>query len=171
MDILFYQEVNGEIERKINKNWKVKAAYYNQKYNKHVVEDGIVDENNMVLANIMVGDITWNITSDKSLRFELQGLFTNKKEKYNEDMGDWIGGLIEFNVAPKWFLSVGDEWNYNNSSDNNLHYYNFAAGYTEGASRITLRYGRQREGLLCVGGVCRYVPQSTGLMLSITSSF
>ncbi|MDR2972716.1 MAG: DUF6029 family protein, partial [Bacteroidales bacterium] len=23
----------------------------------------------------------------------------------------------------------------------------------------------------CVGGVCRYVPQSTGLTLSITSSF
>ena len=170
-DVLFYQEINGEIERKIDKNWKVKAAYYNQKYNKHVVEDGIVDENNMVLANIVVGDVTWNITSDKSLRLELQGLFTSKKEEYNEDMGDWAGVLLEFNVAPKWFVSVGDEWNYNNPSDKNLHYYNVAAGYTQGATRIALRYGRQREGLLCVGGVCRYVPQSTGLTLSITSSF
>ena len=170
-NVLFYQEINGEVERKINRSLKVKAAYYNQKYNKHVVEDGIIDENNMVLANIVVGDVTWNITSDKSLRFEVQGLFTSKKEKYSEDMGDWIGGLIEFNVAPKWFVSIGDEWNYNNPSDNNLHYYNFAAGYTQGTSRISLRYGRQREGLLCVGGVCRYVPQSTGLTLSITSSF
>jgi hypothetical protein len=82
-----------------------------------------------------------------------------------------MGGLLEFNVAPKWFVSVGDEWNYNNPADNNLHYYNVAAGYTEGATRIALRYGRQREGLLCVGGICRYVPQSTGLTLSITTSF
>jgi hypothetical protein len=170
-DVLFYQDINGEIERKIDKNWKVKAAYYNQKYNKNVVEDGIVDEENMVLANIVVGDVTWNITSDKSLRLELQGLFTGKKEKYNEDKGDWAGALLEFNVAPKWFVSVGDEWNYNNPADDNLHYYNVAAGYTQGATRIALRYGRQREGLLCVGGVCRYVPQSTGLTLSITSSF
>ncbi|MCL2041384.1 MAG: DUF6029 family protein, partial [Bacteroidales bacterium] len=170
-DILFYQEINGEIERKLNRSLKVKVAYYNQKYNKHVVEKGILDEDYMVLSNIAVGDVTWNITSDKSLRFEVQGLFTSKKEKYSEDMGDWVGGLIEFNVAPKWFVSVGDEWNYNNPSGNNLHYYNFAAGYTEGASRISLRYGRQREGLLCVGGVCRQVPQSTGLTLSITTSF
>jgi len=57
------------------------------------------------------------------------------------------------------------------SCQRHLHYYNVAAGYTQGATRIALRYGRQREGLLCVGGVCRYVPQSTGLTLSITSSF
>ena len=170
-DVLFYQEINGEIERKINQKWKVKASYHNQKYNKNVVEEGFLNEENMVLANIVVGDVTWNITPDKSLRLELQGLFTSKKEKYNEDKGDWAGGLLEFNVAPKWFVSVGDEWNYNNPSDNNLHYYNFAAGYTQGTTRIALRYGRQREGLLCVGGVCRYVPQSTGLTLSITTSF
>jgi hypothetical protein len=34
-----------------------------------------------------------------------------------------------------------------------------------------LAYGRQREGLLCVGGVCRQVPAASGFMLTITSSF
>ena len=39
------------------------------------------------------------------------------------------------------------------------------------ATRIALSYGRQREGLLCVGGVCRYVPAATGASISISTSF
>jgi hypothetical protein len=168
---LFFQEFNAEIERKLSKNWKIKASYYNQKYNKQVIEDSKINDNEIVLANIVVGDITWNITAEKSLRLELQGLFTSEKKDYYPYKGDWVAALLEFNVAPKWFVSVGDECNYNNPASDNLHYYNIAFGYTHGTSRITLRYGRQRDGLLCVGGVCRYVPQSTGLSLSITSSF
>lgn len=170
-DLTYYQEINAEFERKLSKNWKLKLAYYNQKYNKHVIEDDLFDDKGTVLANIAVADVTWNITPTYSLRLELQGLFTSEKKGYHADKGDWAAALLEFNVAPKWFVSIGDEWNYNNPGDDNLHYYNFAVGYTEGAHRISLRYGRQREGLLCVGGVCRYVPQSTGLTLSLTSSF
>ncbi|HML86108.1 MAG TPA: DUF6029 family protein [Bacteroidales bacterium] len=34
-----------------------------------------------------------------------------------------------------------------------------------------MSYGRQREGLLCVGGVCRQVPAATGFTLTLTTSF
>jgi len=34
-----------------------------------------------------------------------------------------------------------------------------------------LMYGKQREGIFCVGGVCRNVPASNGVTLTITSSF
>jgi hypothetical protein len=170
--LTYFQEINFELERKLSSSWKLKLAYYNQKYNKHVIEDDKLDNEGIVLANIAVADVTWNITSNYSLRLELQGLFTSKKDKFIEDKGDWVAALLEFNVAPKWFVSVGNEWNYGNpGEDDRLSYYNFAVGYTEGANRISLRYGRQREGLLCVGGVCRPVPQSTGLTLSLTSSF
>ena len=65
-----------------------------------------------------------------------------------------------------------DEYNYGNPvSDKQIHYYNLSMGYSQGTNRISVRYGRQREGLLCVGGVCRYVPASTGLTITLTSSF
>lgn len=172
-DLTFYQDINVQLERKLTKNWKLKLSYYNQNYNQHVVEDNIYDNEHVVLANIGVADVTYNITTNTSLRLELQGLWTSGKDKYVRDDGDWLSGLLELNIAPKWFVSVGDEWNYKTYNDEKdpLHYFNVAFGYTQGSNRISLRYGRQRDGLLCVGGVCRYVPQSTGLTLSILSSF
>jgi len=165
-DILFYQDFNVMIERKLNDKWSSKAAFYRQTYNKHVIEDNLYDENSMVYANIGILDLTYRITRRNSLRLELQGLWSEK------DKGDWAAIAVEYNVSPKWYFSVQDEFNYGNpDSDKQLHYYNVAFGYNQKANRIALRYGRQREGLLCVGGVCRYVPASTGLTLTITSSF
>jgi len=80
--------------------------------------------------------------------------------------------LLEYTIAPRWFFSVGNQYNYGNPvQDKRLHYYNASMGYTHHSSRIALTLGRQREGIVCVGGICRYVPASSGLMLSITSSF
>jgi hypothetical protein len=111
-------------------------------------------------------DVTYKFDSRNSLRAELQGLFTK------EDDGDWLALMLEYNVSPTWFFSIQDEFNYGNPvDDKQVHYYNVSFGYTQKSNRFSLRYGRQREGLLCVGGVCRYVPASTGLTLTITSSF
>lgn len=172
-DLTFYQDINVQLERKLSKKFKLKLSYYNQNYNQHVVEDNIYDKNAVVLANIGIADLTFNITPVTSLRLEMQGLWTSGKEKYVRDDGDWLSALLELNIAPKWFVSIGDEWNYKTYKEDThpLHYFNAAFGYTQGSNRISLRYGRQRDGLLCVGGVCRYVPQSTGLTLSILSSF
>ncbi|MCT4623955.1 MAG: DUF6029 family protein, partial [Schleiferiaceae bacterium] len=40
-----------------------------------------------------------------------------------------------------------------------------------GPTRVQLGYGRQPSGIFCVGGVCRFVPASNGLQMSITSNF
>jgi len=165
-DLTYYQDINVMLERKLNSKVKAKLAYYNQTYNKNVIEDDIFDEKNMVHANIGVFDLTYKFDAKNSLRMELQGLFTK------DDKGDWAALLLEYNVSPTWFFSVQDEFNYGNpESDMQVHYYNLSFGYNQAANRISLRYGRQREGLLCVGGVCRYVPASTGLTLTLTSSF
>lgn len=165
-DLTYYQDINFMLEKKINSKIKLKAAYFNQTYNKHVIEDNIYDDHNMVDANIAVLDFTYKFDRRNSIRTELQGLWTK------EDDGDWAAILLEYNVSPTWFFSVQDEFNYGNPvSDLQVHYYNLSFGYTQKSNRFSLRYGRQREGLLCVGGVCRYVPASTGLTLTITSSF
>jgi hypothetical protein len=165
-DLPYYRDLNLLIERKFSPKVKAKFAYYNQTYNLHVIEDDIFDEENMVYANIAALDLTYKFTSKHSLRMETQGLWTK------EDDGDWAAMMFEYNVSPSWFFSVMDEWNYGNPvSDKQIHYYNVSCGYTQGTNRISVRYGRQREGLLCVGGVCRYVPASTGLTITLTSSF
>lgn len=165
-DLVYYRDLNLKLERKFSKKVKVKGAYYYQVYNLHVIEDDIFDGDEIVFANIAVLDFTYKFTGKHSLRAELQGLWTK------QDDGDWAALLLEYNISPTWFFSVMDEYNYGNpDSDMQVHYYNVSFGYTDKTNRISLRYGRQREGLLCVGGVCRYVPASTGLTLTITSSF
>ena len=36
---------------------------------------------------------------------------------------------------------------------------------------VQIGYGRQQQGIFCVGGVCRVVPPSNGLSLSLTTQF
>ena len=182
-DIPYYRDFSFKFERKINKKIKIKAAYYRQLYNLHVIEDDIFDKDFYVLANIGVIDFTYKFSRKHSLRAEVQGLWTKddgsdvfaiagKDLKIKKEDGDWVALLLEYNISPHWFFSVQDEYNYGNpANDMQVHYYNVSFGFTQKTNRISLRYGRQREGLLCVGGVCRYVPASTGLTLTITSSF
>ena len=80
--------------------------------------------------------------------------------------------LIEYSISPHWAFTVYDEYNYGNEeSDHRYHYYNASFAYTHNANRFSIGYVRQRAGLLCVGGVCRVVPASNGVGLSITSRF
>ena len=162
---LYYQDFNVEISKKFSKTWKGIFTYLNQAYNKDVVE-GHLNEYGIVYSNIGIADVTWKITKKHALRFELQGLWTK------QDKGNWVAGLLEYTIAPQWFFSVQDQWNYGNSEKSQqIHYYLISAGYTYNTSRISLSYGRQREGILCVGGVCRYVPAASGLTLTLSSSF
>ena len=43
--------------------------------------------------------------------------------------------------------------------------------YNKGINRYTINYGRQRGGLICYGGICRYVPESNGLSFGVITSF
>ncbi len=165
-DLPYYRDLNFLIERKFSSKVKAKLAYFNQTYNLHVIEENIFDDAVIVYTHIVVLDLTYKFTSKHSLKLEAQGLWTK------EDDGDWTAVSLEYNVSPAWYLSVMDEWNYGNpDNDKQIHYYNISFGYTQKSNRISLRYGRQREGLLCVGGVCRYVPASTGLTITLTSTF
>lgn len=162
---VYYQEGSIEITKKFGKKTKGIFSYYYQAYNKDVIE-GHYDEYGIVYSNIGVVDLTYNITRKHSIRGELQGLWTK------QDKGNWLAGLLEYTISPHWFFSVSDQWNFGNpEASQRLHYYNISATYIYQTTRVALSYGRQREGIVCVGGVCRYVPESSGLTLTITSSF
>ena len=101
-----------------------------------------------------------------SVRTEMQALFTK------QDKGDWAAGLIELTASPHWFFAVLDQYNYGNDiKDNRTHYFSINGGYKHDATSISFGFGKQRQGLFCVGGVCRVVPASYGYSISISTSF
>jgi hypothetical protein len=163
-DQVYFQDFNVEITHKFNQRWKAIFNYLNLVYNQDVIEGHPGWP--MVYSHIAIADVTYKISSNHSVRVELQNLMTRQDKK------DWGMALVEYTIAPQWFFSVMDQYNYGNSDvDQRLHYYLASLGLTKGSNRISIAYGRQREGILCVGGVCRAVPASNGFQLSITSTF
>lgn len=162
---IYFQDVNIEINKKINKSWKVNLMYANFVFNGKVIT-GVTDKTEVVYANIGVVDVTYKINSRNAIRTEIQTLTTK------QDKGNWATFLGEYTFSPHWFYSVLLQYNYGNPNpDKRLLYPIGNIGYTKEAHRISIGYGRQRAGIFCVGGVCRQVPASNGLSVSITSSF
>ena len=117
-------------------------------------------------ADVIVLETLYKVKSKHYLRNEFQLLSTQ------DDRGSMAMALIEYSIAPHWFFSVQDIYNYGNPDpDQKLHYPLASVVYTEGTSRFQLSYGRQQRGIFCVGGVCRVVPPSNGVSFSLTTSF
>lgn len=162
---LFFREFSMKISKKFTKDLKGVFIYLNQVYDKDIIE-GHHNEYGKIYSHIGVADITYKLSSLHSLRLEAQTLLTR------QDKGNWASMGLEYTIAPKYFISVADEYNYGNTDPGSrTHYFNVAAGYLLNTTRIAVAYGRQREGIVCVGGVCRQVPASSGLSIAITSSF
>lgn len=155
---------------------------------KYLVGLQIVDYNIAVLQlKPLVGDdrfvdtftpfaeITYKITRRKSVRMELQYLLTERSRKlfgsdkaeHLQDLGDWAYALIEYNVAPKYSISISDMY----AIDGEEHYYDLSASYTKGANRFSVGWAKQVEGIICTGGICRPESAFSGLKMSLMSSF
>jgi hypothetical protein len=89
----------------------------------------------------------------------------------DQHLQDWVAVVLELTHSPHWFFSVVNQYNYGNADGETLNFPVVSSGYIHGNSRISVSYGRQRAGVFCVGGVCRVVPASNGLTISLTSSF
>ena len=156
----FYIEVN----QKFGKKFKATVIYAYQEYNQGIlVAHGTPIT---IYSHIVVADLTYRLKGESSVRLELQNLTTR------QDKQDWAQALLEYTFNTHWFAAGFDQYNYGNDIvSQRFQYYGITAGYNKNANRITLSYGRQRAGIFCVGGICRQVPASNGITLSVTSSF
>ncbi len=160
----YFSDMNVEIQKKWSKKIRTLFTYANLTYNKDVIEGKI--NYGLIHSNVGVIDFSYKINSKHNIRSEVQGLFTK------QDQGNWGTVLVEYTFAPHWFFAVMDQYNYGNKDESlRLHYFITSCGYMKDTQRISLTYGRQRAGIFCVGGVCRNVPASNGLTLTITSTF
>lgn len=163
-DERFFQDFNVELTKKFSKKFKGMLTYAYLEYNMDVLQGK--SGKGLIESHVVVADMTYKLAKKHAIRTELQHMYNE------EDLGDWAVGLVEYTFSPHWYVALIDQYNYGNDNpDQRLHYYFVSAGYTNKANRIMLNYGRQREGIFCVGGVCRNVPASNGFSISITSSF
>lgn len=159
-----WSDVNFDVERQWNKSLKTIFLFSRQEWSS---DYGYSDD--LIGSNIFVLDVTYKFSKKYSLRGELQYLLADDYDGASTHYeGDWIAGLIEFNVAPKWSVFYNDMYNLGETDTN---YYSGGFSYTKNRTRVQLSYGRNRAGYVCSGGVCRYTPAFTGLNIALTTSF
>ena len=179
-DHRFFRDINFEVDKKISSNWHLTAQYINLYYDIATIEGHAGAP--AVKANIGFLDATYKINRKQSIRLEVQGLWENEVHKgyeYDESdkkdyqkRGHWAAALLEYTIGPHWSFSVADKWNYGNPVEEYRdHYFTGTVSYIHDATRVMLSAGRQSEGVVCVGGVCRTVPASSGVSLTVSTSF
>ena len=166
---LYYGDASLEVAKKLSSRVKLVATYAYQVFNP-VVEGERPD---LYHNHVVVADLAWKVSKRHSLRFEAEWMGSDSyydpaNDHHDRRTGDWVMGLVEWNIGHNLFVSASDQYAYNDGIGN---YYNLSVGYTHGATRLQAGYGKQREGMLCIGGVCRLVPASNGLTFSLTTSF
>ena len=175
-DSMYWMDINVNVTKKINKKLSFIFSYFNININNDVAKVSN-DAKGMISSHIGVIETSYKLNKKHALRSEIQMLFVEKIKKglpnagEINDKGNWGTILLEYTVSPHWSFGFMDQYNYGNPIESKrVHYPIFTFGYVKDATRFSIYYGRQRAGLFCVGGVCRFVPASNGLTFSFTQS-
>ncbi len=164
----YFRDLNIEIKNRWSSKWSTIATFQDVIIDKGVAEGGPLGKQGDIRAQIAVIEATRRFEGGKALRMELQHLWIDKSRK-NVDNKNWAGAVLEYNFNSAFTLYAADAWNYEGKGE--THYYSLGGSYTKGPARFALNYGRQRGGLICVGGVCRYVPENTGVTANLVVTF
>ena len=158
----YFQDLNLEIRKKWSRKLSSTFTFINAFYNKKFIEEtsGEVD------FTVFAAESILKLKSRKSIKIIAQHLWTK------DDKKNWLASSIEYHFSSKFSIFATEMYNYGNKTeDDKKHFYNFGANYSKAKVRVSLGYGRQRGGLLCLGGICRVVPESTGFTLTLSTSF
>jgi len=163
--VKYVRDVNVEIKKKFSKKLSGSFTYYYLEFNT-TVTPVTNDFKGLLFADIQVLELNYKFNSKRNLHMEFQALQTK------QDKGDWATVVAEYTISPHWTFAVIDQYNYGNDNpEKKLHYLFGTVGYVDGGNRLTIGYGKRREGVFCIGGVCRAVPATNGFEITLTSSF
>ena len=169
----YFSDYNIEISKKLSKDFRGSLIYVNQYYNDQYIR-GVAFEN-VVKTNIIFAEGIYTFSGGKAITAGLEHMWADN------DRGNWASLSMEYNHNMNWSVYLMDMYNYGYEENTELiagdidafdiHFYNAGVTYRKNSSRFSVGYGRQRGGLVCAGGVCRFVPASTGVSFTITTSF
>ena len=171
--IRYFQDLNASISHKFSKKYKSQITFYHLEYNKTVLNDGVGDitilENpgmdTVININAVVWENQFKIPNGQTIRSELQLALADGFR------GDMAMALVEWTINHDWTLALQDIFNYGHPTPSRrIHYPILSLIHFNGPTRVQIGYGRQQQGVFCVGGVCRVVPPSSGLSISLTTS-
>lgn len=163
---LLYREYYFEGFYKYKRKWTLSAGVQIQNYNQEVYE--VKPDVPIIKTVTPFAEFLYKFDRKKSIRVESQVMFTE------QDFGNWLFGLVEFNVAPHWSFTVSEMYNFSPTKRTDgvaLSYPRVDVFYTNGANRYSLSFVKQVQGIVCAGGVCRLEPAFSGVRLSVNSSF
>jgi len=161
----YVRDFNLDIKKKVSSDLSFGLTYYYFEFNT-LATPVTLTYKGLVFADIFVGEVQYKLNAKQTARIELQNLQTE------QDKGDWATVVAEYTYSPHWTISLIDQYNYGNTDASaRVHYLYGAVAYSKGSNRITVGYGKRREGIFCIGGVCRAVPASNGVEITLSSSF
>lgn len=170
---IYFRDLNGSISHKFSKKHKSQISFFRLKYNKTVLNDGVGDitllENpgmdSVITINAIVLENQFKLSNGQTIRNELQWSIADGFR------GDMAMALIEWTINHDLTLAIQDIYNYGHPTPSRrIHYPIVSLIHFNGPTRVQVGYGRQQQGVFCVGGVCRVVPPSNGLSISLTTS-
>ena len=110
-------------------------------------------------------DFTKQFNETHALRIDLEYMSTR------QDQGSWTNLLVEYSIAPRWIFSASDMYNIAPVKGRKNNYYTSGVVYSKDGTRAGIQYVRQRAGIVCTGGICRYEPAFNGIKFNIESRF
>ena len=158
-----FKDFSIEIKKRLTKEFSTVLTFQDVVIDKGVSLGGPLGTQGDIKAKIGVFEGTYKFGGGKSVRFVLQHLWSEQDRK------NWVASVLEYNFNSRFAVYVADAYNYGGVGD--IHYYNAGGSYSKGSTRVAINYGRQRGGLICVGGVCRFVPENTGVSANLTVNF
>jgi hypothetical protein len=168
--IKLFREAYISVQHKFSRKVKGKVGFQTVQYNqdRYEIKPGV----ELVETLTPFMEITWKYSRKKSIRFEYQLLETK------QDLGSFMNGVLEWNIAPKYSFSVSNMINhkperFKGSSIPNkvINYPTVFASYTHNQSVFTLAYIKQVQGVNCTGGICRVEPAFSGVRFTLNTNF
>lgn len=154
----YYSDINVALDNEWSEKLKTKLFWMNQFYNSEQLEASTGTVN----TNIIAIESYYSIRPFSEIHVQIEHLWTA------DDKKNWFGALLEYQFLKNYSLYINDLYNYGNDNEiERIHYYNVGGSYRYRKTKFSLNYGRQRGGLLCVGGVCRFVPKSNGITFAM----
>lgn len=173
------REGNLEATYKINSKQKIILGGQFVRYNQKVyqVKSELDKENSTVVALTPYVEYIHKLNRKHSFRAELQYMQTT------QDLGPWAFALFEYNISPSWSFTGAmlintvphDKGHRKLTASGDFQspilYPTLAVFYTMKATRLSVSYVKQPEGVVCTGGICRLEPAFSGIKANIVTRF
>jgi hypothetical protein len=149
-----FRDFNVSLDKRWTSNYKTIVSFVSLFYNRSILQGGPYSS---VYANLISTDHYIKIKKSQQLRLNAEHLWTKTDEK------NWLAFLGEWSFPNGLSVFASDMINYQSKK---INYYNVGFALSKGGQRLQVSAGQQRAGLICVGGICRFVPSYSGFSVN-----